>query len=143
MHRPVCLSVCRCWCLETETSSTYCTQLSRFQLKEETESSLQNVVLLYKGHTRWTMSRIVTVVVKSCSISLFGSQPSPFPNSVSNLPPQIAYDTVSVITVQFWSAEVSMRNQDSVFSARRPRASCMFCKQERPNLETDVGKRSG
>jgi hypothetical protein len=33
-----------CWCPETETSSIYWTQLSRFHLKMEIEYSLRNVI---------------------------------------------------------------------------------------------------
>jgi hypothetical protein len=37
-----------CWCLETETSFSYWSHLSRFHLKMEAESSFQNTVILNK-----------------------------------------------------------------------------------------------
>jgi hypothetical protein len=41
--------LCWCWCLKIATSSINWAQLSRFHMKTETESSLQNVVLLNKN----------------------------------------------------------------------------------------------
>jgi hypothetical protein len=43
------------WCLETETSSIYWAQLSRFHLKMEKESSLRTIV--------WIMSGVVIVIL--------------------------------------------------------------------------------
>jgi hypothetical protein len=62
--------------LETDTTSFYWAHLSRFHLKMETESSLQNFVFLNK---RWIMFRIIIVIlIYRChkpidSINLLGS----------------------------------------------------------------------